>query len=403
MSRGRSSTATLFGLLMLVQAPAVSAQTPTLDRQIRESRERLEEIRAERERLQVELQSVRNRVADVSAELRNIERQLSASRSVIAELDFQTEATNQRVVENTELLASTRERLRRNTTSLGRRLRDIYKMGPLHTARVLLGADSFADLLTRYRYLRLMASSDRAMVDKVAELEASLTEQDLELRQSLREVTRLRQRRLNELGSLRSVEQDRQSTLRRFRSSERTTQSRLQRLEEDEARLAGLVSDFERDRVATAPVEAAPLALSAADAGSIEWPVEGPIMYRFGVQSQPNGTSLRWNGIGIAARAGAPVTAVRTGTVVLAGPFEGYGPTVVLSHGGGFYTLYLYLEDVGVIQGRTVEAGQVVGTVGGQSTPEGPHLEFQIRAPSDAGVPTAQDPLDWLRPRAGGS
>ena len=384
--------------LCLSVAAQANAQTPTLDRQIQESRQRLEEIRSERQRLQGELRSVRGRVADVSAELRNIERQLSASRSELAELEFQADATSQRVTENTQLLAQTRERLLRGSASLGRRLRDIYKMGPLHTVRVLLGAESFADLLTRYRYLRLMASSDRTMVDKVKELEVSLTAQDQELRESLREVSRLRQRRLNALGALRSVEQDRQSTLQRFRTTERTTRSRLERLEEDEARLSGLVSDFERDRVAEPPTEPPPLALTAADAGSLEWPVEGQVLYRFGVQPQGNGTTLRWNGVGIAARPGTPVHAVRPGTVVMAGPFEGYGPTVVISHGGGFYTLYLYLEEIGVVQGRVVDAGQVVGTVGGASTPEGPHLEFQIRAPSDDGVPTAQDPLDWLRP-----
>ena len=386
--------------LVLLAASSAGAQTPTLDRQIQDSRQRLEEIRSERERLQSELQSVRGRVADVSAELRNIERQLSAARSEIAELEFQSEATSQHVTENTELLAQTRERLARGSASLGRRLRDIYKMGPLHTVRVLLGAESFADLLTRYRYLRLMASSDRTMVDKVKELEASLTAQDQELRESLREVGRLRQRRLNALGALRSVEQDRQSTLQRFRTTERTTRSRLERLEEDEARLSGLVSDFERDRVAEpAAPELPAAALSTADAGSLQWPVDGPVLYRFGLQPQANGTTLRWNGVGIAARPGSPVEAVRAGTVVMAGPFEGYGPTVVISHGGGFYTLYLYLEEIGVVQGRVVDAGQVVGTVGGGSTPEGPHLEFQIRAPSDDGVPTAQDPLTWLRPR----
>lgn len=385
-------------LFLWAAAPA-GAQTPTLDRQIQDSRQRLEEIRSERERLQGELQSVRGRVADVSAELLNIERQLSAARSEIAELEFQSEVTSQNVTENTELLAQTRERLVRGSASLGRRLRDIYKMGPLHTVRVLLGAESFADLLTRYRYLRLMASSDRTMVDKIKELEASLTAQDQELRESLREVGRLRQRRLNALGALRSVEQDRQSTLQRFRTTERTTRTRLERLEEDEARLAGLVSDFERDRVAEpAAPEPPAAALSTADAGSLEWPVDGQVLYRFGLQPQSNGTTLRWNGVGIAARTGTPVKAVRAGTVVMAGPFEGYGPTVVLSHGGGFYTLYLYLEEIGVVQGRAVDAGQVVGTVGGGSTPEGPHLEFQIRAPSGDGVPTAQDPLTWLRP-----
>jgi septal ring factor EnvC (AmiA/AmiB activator) len=88
---------------------------------------------------------------------------------------------------------------------------------------------------------------------------------------------------------------------------------------------------------------------------------------------------------------------VEAGTVVLAGPFEGYGLTVVLSHGGGFYTLYLYLEEIGVNQGREVTVGQVVGTVGGADTPEGPHMEFQVRAPIDGGAPRARDPLAWLR------
>jgi murein DD-endopeptidase MepM/ murein hydrolase activator NlpD len=77
-------------------------------------------------------------------------------------------------------------------------------------------------------------------------------------------------------------------------------------------------------------------------------------------------------------------------------PAAGYGPTVVLSHGEGFYTLYLYLEDISVLEGRQVQAGEVVGTVGGADTPEGPHVEFQVRAPQGGGSPQAQDPLIWL-------
>ena len=67
----------------------------------------------------------------------------------------------------------------------------------------------------------------------------------------------------------------------------------------------------------------------------------------------------------------------------------------MLSHGGGFYTLYLYLEEIGVNQGREVAVGQVVGTVGGADTPEGPHMEFQIGPPS-----TAEPPEHRTRSRA---
>jgi len=154
----------------------------------------------------------------------------------------------------------------------------------------------------------------------------------------------------------------------------------------------------ETEAVETARSEGS--AITKADAGSLAWPVEEVnLIYRFGRDQQPNGTVLRWNGIGLAAPPGTPVHAVQAGRVALAGHFEGYGPTVVVNHGERFYTLYLYLDEINVVEGHDVVAEQVVGTVGGADTPEGPHLEFQIRAPLQGSSPMAQDPLRWLRPQ----
>ena len=142
--------------------------------------------------------------------------------------------------------------------------------------------------------------------------------------------------------------------------------------------------------------------MSVGDAGSLEWPLDGDLIYRFGREQRPNGLVLNWNGVGIAGLPGSPVHAARKGLIVLAGPFEGYGPSVVLSHGNGFYSLYLYLEEIRVAEGRSIDVGHVIGTVGGTDTAQGPHIEFQVRAPIDGGVPEAQDPLEWLKPRATG-
>ena len=54
------------------------------------------------------------------------------------------------------------------------------------------------------------------------------------------------------------------------------------------------------------------------------------------------------------------------------------------------------LNDVSVQEGQSVAAGQRIGGVGGSRTPEGPHIEFQIRAPGGEAV----DPLGWLRRRS---
>lgn len=406
------SRALRLGALMLVLGatgvPAAAQQTD-LRRQILESQRRLEQIRAERARLQEEVEGVRVSARDASAELANVERRLSASRSVLAEIQFQVDATAGEVESTTRDLLLTREQVAESRATLARRLRDIYKMGPLSTVRVLLSATSFTDLLNRYRYLQRVASFDRALVDRVVNLEGALNRKNAELQQRMAELGSLRQNHLGEVARLRAVEAERQATLQQFRSRERQAQDRLSQLTADEGRMTGLIADLERRRVeeerlratggAAGGRPAAPRTLTAADAGSLDWPVEGSLIYRFGRERRPNGLVLRWNGVGISAATGTPVRAVRGGRVVLAGPFEGYGPTVVLSHGEGFYTLYLYLEEIGVVEGRDVEAGQVVGTVGGADTPEGPHIEFQIRAPVNGGAPQAQDPLQWLRPR----
>jgi septal ring factor EnvC (AmiA/AmiB activator) len=398
-------------LVGLLAAPAAGplakpgqAQQRDLRTEIQESQRRLEQIRAERERLEREMAAVQSQVRDVAVELANVERRLSGSRSVLTEIQFQSDLVAERLDANNRDLIQARDQMREGSATLRRRLRDIYKMGRLHTVRVLLGADSFGDLLNRYRYLRMIASYDRSLIDRISRLEGQLVVQDRQLQSDLAELGRLREARTGEVAELRSLEEEHQVMLTQFRTRERQALSRLELIEADETRMSRVIDDLETQRreaelrtsaTAVAPPPPAPT-MAASDAGTLAWPVEGPLVYRFGRERRPNGTVLRWNGVGIGAAPGTPVRAVKAGTVVMAGPFEGYGPTVVLSHGEGFYTLYLYLEDVSAVEGRRVEAGEVVGTVGGADTPEGPHLEFQVRAPQGGGSPQAQDPLAWL-------
>jgi len=399
--RGLSRLARATVVASLVAPYSAGAQQTDLRQEILESQRRLEQIRVERERLEREIGDVRNRVRDVSQELANVERRLSASNAVLAEIEFQTEATSEQVLAVTRDLIYSQDRLSESEAVLNRRLRDIYKMGPLLTAQVLLGARSFADLLNRYRYLQQIATTDRQLVERVRALQTDLTDQNDDLRERMAQLGSLRQDRVSEVAQLRAVEREREAALAQFRARERTATSRIEELEADESRMTSLISDLEEQRraVDAARARAGGPTISEDDAGLLDWPLNGDLIYQFGRQVR-NGRVLPWNGIGIAAPTGTPVRAVKAGRVVLAGLFEGYGPTVVLSHGEGFYTLYLYLEEIGVVEGRDVEAGQVVGTVGGRGTPEGPHIEFQIRAPLQGSSPLAQDPQLWLRPRA---
>ncbi|HEX2203887.1 MAG TPA: peptidoglycan DD-metalloendopeptidase family protein [Longimicrobium sp.] len=387
------------------------------------SQRRLQEIREERQQLRRELQRIRGQVHDVSAEIQNIQRQAEVSASLLGELNFQLAETEKKIQETEAELMETQIRLAEKRLLLDTRLRDIYKRGPLQTQEVLLSARSFSDLINRYKYLHLVAQRDRRLVREVGELHRQLGLREQELRRSLTDLQYLQTERAQEHNQLEQLRSSRGQTLSSLRSHERSTAGRIDELLRDERRLTSLIATLEarrreaerreRDRLAAerarataegrTPAPAAPARASAAasmttaDIGNLGWPVGGRVLYRFGRAQQANGTAIRYNGIGIGAAAGTPVRAVESGKVEMAAPFEGYGPTVVVSHGGGYYSLYLYLKDVSVQQGASVTKGQQVGTVGGESTPEGAHVEFQIRAPGGEAV----DPLTWLRRQGG--
>lgn len=394
--------AAAFGLALAAAADPAAAQVA---RDIQESRQRLEQIRAERERLQTEMRELNNQVQSAARRVANIEGQVDASVAALREMDFQTAALATGAEDIAGELTRTRDQLKDRKVVLHRRLRTIYMRGPLHTVRVLLGAQSFGDLLTRYKYLQQIALAEQLLVREVASLEEELVAQERELRLSLRELERLRTDKIAEVARLERLEGQAQSALQGVRRREQDTRSRLSELEEDERRLASAIAELERRRLEAerrAAIAGGPEgsgSLDRSDLGSLAWPVDGTIAYRFGPERRANGVVLRWNGVGIGAPAGAPVRAVEEGTVVHAGPFEGYGPSVWISHGGGYYTLYLYLRSLAVGSGDRVAKGQLVGTVGGEGTPEGAHIEFQVRVPVRGGVPEAVDPLAWLSER----
>ncbi len=349
------------------------------------------------------MQSLQGRARDISSELTNIEQQVDASAEALQELDFQTAALASGVERTRSELVQTRDRLRERKVVLNRRLRAIYQRGPLHAIRVLLSAESFGDLLNRYKYLHLIAVHDRLLVEEITGLEQKLSAQERTLEENLAQLERLREEKLSEFARLQNLEATRARTLQGVRAQVSRAESRIQQLEEDERRLTRVVEELERRRLeeerrrAAAGLGRGRGSLTADDLGQLPWPVDGPLLYEFGPERRPNGVTLRRNGIGIVAEPGTPVRAVRGGTVFMAQPMEGFGPGVVLSHGGGFYTLYLYLGEIRVREGQDVAAGSVIGTVG-PGPDEGPHLYLQIYAPIEDGSPIPVDPLPWLQP-----
>jgi septal ring factor EnvC (AmiA/AmiB activator) len=317
------------------------------------------------------------------------------SNRLVNELERQMRGLGDQLLSSSQQLALAQDNLADRRAVLERRLVDIYKRGPLYTFQVLLSAESFGDLLSRYKYLYLQNRQDRSLVEDIGKLENRIRQQRGELVNTQEDLDRRREERASELKSYEILAEQRSAQLSRLKRSSESTQQRLTALERDEARLNELLASLERARKGAAGASVAGAGLTTADLGSLDWPVEGRILFRFGRDTLPSGAVIRRNGIGIAAPAGSPVRAVSSGRVALVQRLGTYGLTVALEHGNGYFSLYMQLGSAAVATGATVQKGEVIGTVGGENTDQGPHLYFEIRGDHQI----ALDPADWLRRR----
>jgi murein DD-endopeptidase MepM/ murein hydrolase activator NlpD len=97
-------------------------------------------------------------------------------------------------------------------------------------------------------------------------------------------------------------------------------------------------------------------------------------------------------GLDIAGSTGSPIVAAENGVVSFAGWNGNYGNCVIISHGGGYQTLYGHSSKIYVHKGQRVSRGDKIAAVGSTGRSTGPHCHFEVRL---NGVP--QNPLKYMR------
>jgi septal ring factor EnvC (AmiA/AmiB activator) len=401
--RARAASALLAVALAALAGGRLAAQQPPADTALENSQQRLIEIRRERQRLQAEMERLRGQVHSLSSEVQNLQEQVHTTGRIVSELDLQIAAMGSQIGRKTADLIIAQDALAEKRAILQHRLIAIAKRGPLYEGQVLLAAESFGDLVSRYKYLYLISRQDRQLVADVEALRDSAAHGRNVLVNLQSSLSRRRDERAEENQHFRQLEQQSQRSLRQSQQKSERTQLRLEQLARDEARLNDIIASFERRRLADVSrgAAAAPARIRTADLGQLDWPVSGDIIYRFGRQQLQNNTTIRRDGIGIAVPRGTQVHAIADGTVRSTRSLGTYGPSVVVEHGGGFYSVYLYLSEIAVREGQQVMRGQVVARSGGENSDEGAHIEFQIRGETSRqpGQAQALDPITWLRRR----
>lgn len=109
-------------------------------------------------------------------------------------------------------------------------------------------------------------------------------------------------------------------------------------------------------------------------------PVAGTLSSDFGYREHPTEGEERFHyGVDLAADTGTEVRCFADGTVTAVGDSSSYGRYCIVSHEGGYSTLYAHCSRITVSSGTAVNRGQKIAEVGDTGMATGPHLHFELQ------------------------
>jgi murein DD-endopeptidase MepM/ murein hydrolase activator NlpD len=124
------------------------------------------------------------------------------------------------------------------------------------------------------------------------------------------------------------------------------------------------------------------------------YPIRGRLSSPFGWRNDPISGVRRYHAaLDLAAPEGTTIKASMDGKVATVGLNSVYGRYIILSHSGGYQTMYAHLSRSSVTQGSYVNQGSKIGEVGNTGYSTGPHLHFAIYKNG-----RAVDPSELLAP-----
>lgn len=375
--------------LLLFLVPHLSF-SQDYDKQIKAKEEKLNEIRAKIEECRKKSEKLSNKESGILSKLESMDEELNLTKKLVKELKGKENRIEKEIEKVEDNLSMLQEKLQKRRDIFEKRLRDIYKYGKFHSFETILLSDSFSQAYKRIKYLILIASQDRKLLDEMLSIKKTQTIEKEKSEKKLSELSEVTEEKNREKKNLEKDRNEKGKFLSEIRKKKEKQRKLETELRETEQKIQSLIIALERakEEAMEEEIKFSPFEVLK---GRLAWPIEGEVVSKYGKIKHPKyNTSTMNNGIDISANYGQPVCSVGDGKVVYAGKFLGYGLVVLVDHRGGYYTLYANLSEILVQVGENIAEREEIGYAG-ESALGDDNLHFEIRK---KGKPV--DPLEWL-------
>ena len=346
----------------------------------------IDKVKKEIEETRRKIKSQKKKEKTTSRRLSNIDKEISLTNKLYNQLKNELNITEVEIDKLSKGIKANEQQLSKLRYRYSQRITQMYKKGTLSDIEKILSSSSWRQAIYRAKYMGIISDIDQRTQNKIKSLLIDIGKQRISLESNYRNKVRIKKDQEESKVSLRASRKKRQKELDKIKrnQSELTKyleekQAGMQELEALLKKIRQDKSSYDRaDRIKKQQVALKTQVFSKLK-GQLPWPASGRVVKKFGRSWNPERKTTTENpGIDIKGKPGSPVRSIIGGVVTTITYIRGYGTTLIIDHGGGFYTVYSHVTNVEANEGEEVRAGDVIAYMGDAGSIEGSKLHFEI-------------------------
>ena len=367
--------------------------------ELRYQNEAINSLKSEIKKLRSKVKTAESRERSTVNRITSLDKEITLTGKLINSLKNEEEKTRLKILQLRNDILENENKLDQLRTRYEKRVMNSYLKGSLTELEKVFSSTTWRQAIYRTYYLKIISDIEKKMVKNIEKLLVDISRQKVELEVVLRNNINLKRDKEGQISSYRTMRIDREKELNRLRSDKKALSTYINEKEAGIKQLENIIkrvledkARFERELRIRQQQEALRTKSFASLKSQLPWPAEGRIITKFGRQwNSKLKTTTENPGIDIKGKPGSPIRTVLGGVVTTITYIRGYGTTIIIDHGGGFYTVYSHVANIQTNVDSQVRNGDVIAYMGDSGSINGSKLHFEIW-----GKGQKLNPEEWL-------
>ena len=368
--------------------------------ELRYQNEAINSLKTEINQLRSKIKTAESRERSAASRITSIDEEISLTAKLIQSLKKEEAKTRKRITQLKEEILKNENELDALRIRYKKRVVNSYLKGRLTDLEQVFSSTTWRQAMYRTHYLKIISDIEKRMTKQIEKLLITISQQKLELEAALRDNLNLKRDKEQQMSSFRNMRINREKELNRIRTDKKALASYVGEKEAGINQLENIIKKvledkarFERESRIRQQQEALKTKSFKSLKGQLPWPAEGRITAKFGRQwNSKLKTTTENPGIDIKGQPGSSIRTILGGVVTTITYIRGYGTTIIVDHGGGFYTVYSHVTNIQATVDSEIRNGDVIAYMGDSGSINGSKLHFEIW-----GKGQKLDPEAWLR------